>query len=324
MQVLIVGCGAVGQVYGLFLQQAGVEVGLYDRPEASEKLSRALKSGGLRLYQVTYRHRREPVERRLTDYRMIRGLKEARAFAPDQIWFTVPSPAYYTDWFRDFLQAVPSRRVVCFIPEGRRPEFMPKGAGERFVFGGTAFMAWQGGPEAGGGRPDGINFWRAPLGIPLAGTREGCREAGLVLKKAGFGYTAEAPDSRTQACITAAMTVFMAGLELAGWSLREYRRSPWRGRAAAACREAVLGQLPAAGALQKALLGTRVLSAAFYLVGVFLPLLVPFDLEKYLKFHYTKTREQTLVLLEMFAGDGEKRNLPVDTIRRIQRAMRGG
>ena len=28
MKILIVGCGAVGQVFGLFLQKAGVELGL--------------------------------------------------------------------------------------------------------------------------------------------------------------------------------------------------------------------------------------------------------------------------------------------------------
>ena len=40
-KVLIVGCGAVGQVYGLSLQKAGVELGYLDRPTTVE----ALKAG---------------------------------------------------------------------------------------------------------------------------------------------------------------------------------------------------------------------------------------------------------------------------------------
>ena len=32
MKVLMVGCGAVGQVFGLHLQKAGVELGFYARP----------------------------------------------------------------------------------------------------------------------------------------------------------------------------------------------------------------------------------------------------------------------------------------------------
>ena len=323
MKILIVGCGAVGQVWGLFLQKAGVELGLYDRPAVAAKLKQALEQGGLPLFQITRSHRRDPIAHRLADYRVIADAAEARRFAPDQIWFTVPSPVYYTEWFREFPQAVPSQRVVCFIPEGGRPEFIPEGGGERFVFGGTAFMAWQGGPEGGGGRAGGINFWRPPLGIPLAGSKNACREVGQILKKAGFGYTAGKADSRDQAATTAAMTAFTAGLELSGWSLREFRKSSWLTRSAGACREAVLGQLPGTGAFQRALLGESVLTAAFRLVAIFLPLLVPFELEKYLKFHYTKTREQSIGLLELFIKDGERRNMPVEKIREVLQGLRG-
>ncbi|MFN2298300.1 MAG: ketopantoate reductase family protein [Anaerolineales bacterium] len=321
MKVLIVGCGAVGQVYGLFLQKAGVELGLYDKPAVAEKLKRAKEHGGLPLFQVVGR-RRDPAAHRLADFRVIADEEQARRFAPDQIWFAVPSPVYYTEWFRSFLRGVPSRRVVCFAPEGGRPEFIPPDGAERMVFGGTAFMAWQGGPEAGGGTAGGVNFWRTPLGIPLAGTKEACRDAGQVLKRAGFGYTVDGPDSRTQGCITAAMTAFTAGLELAGWSLQEFRRSPWLGRSAAACREAVLGQLPDAGGWHRALLGAAVLSAAFRLVAAALPMLTPFEIEAYLRFHYTKTRGQTLALLEMFAADGEAKGKGTGNIREVLRGLR--
>ncbi|MGB7538023.1 MAG: 2-dehydropantoate 2-reductase N-terminal domain-containing protein, partial [Anaerolineales bacterium] len=99
MKVLIVGCGAVGQVWGLFLQKAGVELGLYDRPATVEKLKQALEQGGLPLFQITRSHREDPIARRLANYRVIADAAQARQFAPDQIWFTVPSPVYYTEWF---------------------------------------------------------------------------------------------------------------------------------------------------------------------------------------------------------------------------------
>jgi hypothetical protein len=324
MKVLLVGCGAVGQVYGLFLQKAGVELGLFDRPGVGRKLKDAMEQGGLPLYQITYRRRRDPIAHRLEKFQVMADEEACRQFAPDQIWFTVPSPVYYTEWFREFLREVPSRRVVCFIPEGGRPEFIPEGGADRMVFGGTAFMAWQGGPEAGGGKAGGVNFWRAPLGIPLAGSKEACREVGQILKQAGFSYTVAKPDSRTQACITAVMTAFTAGLELAGWSLGKFRGSPWLRTSAGAAREAVLGQLPKAGAIQRALLGTPFLLTAFRLVAAFLPLLVPFEIEKYLRFHYTKTREQTLELLEMFAGDAVKRNMELQNIFLLLDGLREG
>jgi hypothetical protein len=46
-----------------------------------------------------------------------------------------------------------------------------------------------------------------------------------------------------------------------------------------------------------------------------LPLLFPFNLEKYLKFHYLKTRDQTLTLLDVFTKDGIRRRLPVENIQ---------
>jgi len=318
MKVLIVGCGAVGQVYGLALQQAGVSLGLLDRPAAAEKLARAREQGGLPLFQVT---RKDTIPHWLKHYQVIADAEESRRFEPDQIWFTTPSQVYYSDWFREFLQQVPSRRVVCFTPEGSRPEFFPEGLGERVLFGGTTFMAWQGDLGGGGGRPEGVNFWRSPLGTPLAGSPQACREMAQLLKQAGFRVMLEKPGSHSQASMTAAMTAFTAGLELAGWSLKAYRNSPWLRRAAGACREAILGQNPGAGAFTRFLLSAPVLTACFFMVAFLLPLLFPFDVEKYLKFHYTKTRDQTLVLLNVFMKDCMAGGLAVAQIHDLLKGL---
>ena len=323
MKILIVGCGAVGQVYGLILQKAGVELGLFDRPAVARTLEEALGRGGLPLYQITFAHRRDPILRRLEKFRVMADEDACRQFAPDQIWFTVPSQAYHSEWFGDFMNKIPARRIVCFAPEGPRPEFFPEGGAEKMVFGGTAFMAWQGGPEAGGGTAGGVNFWLPGLGIPLAGTDEACREVGAILMKAGLRFAAGKPDSKAQGGLTAAMTAFTAGLELAGWSLAEYRASPWLARAGSAAGEAIRGQSPRAGAAARALLGGPVLAAAFRIVALCLPALLPFDVEKYLRFHYTKTRGQTLALLEMYAGDAEKVKMPAEKIRTLEKALRG-
>ncbi len=325
MKVLIVGCGAVGQVYGLSLQKAGVTLGYLDRPDTAEKLKEALGHAGLPIYQISRSHRRDPIPHRLEHYQVITDAAESQRFAPDQIWFTIPSQAYYTEWFKDFVQKVPSERVVCFVPEGPRPEFFPEpdGSKERFVFAGTTFMAWQGSLEGGGGRAEGVNFWLPPLALPLVGAKNACQDVAVLLKKAGFRVTIGKPDSRSQAATTALMTAFTAGLELSGWSLKSFRRSPWLKQAAAAAHEGMLSQLPNPGAFQRTLLGSPVLVAAFYLVALALPLIFPFDVEKYLQFHYTKTREQTLVLLDVFGEDGKSRGVPIGNIQALHQALVG-
>jgi 2-dehydropantoate 2-reductase len=318
----MVGCGAAGQVFSLYLQTAGVELGLYDRPATAAKLKQALEHGGMPLFQITSSRRRDPVAHRLEKYQAVMDESECLRFQPDQIWFAVPSPVYHSEWFREFLKKVPAERVVCFAPEGGRSEFFPEGGSkDRLVFGGVTFMAWQGDLEGGGGRPEGVNFWLSPLAIPLNGTEKACGEVKQLLKKAGLRVDVQKRDSPMQASMTAVLTTFTAGLELSGWTLGAFRRSPWRERTARASREAVLSQLPDAGFFTRALLGMLCSSAGLVLISLLLPLLFPFDIEKYLRFHYRKTRDQTLTLLNVFAKDGTSRGLPVENIRNLLQGL---
>jgi hypothetical protein len=126
---------------------------------------------------------------------------------------------------------------------------------------------------------------------------------------------------KMQAAVTGILTAFVAGLELSGWSLRKFRASPWLKRAARASREAALSQLPGAGFFTKMLLNLVLTSVGLSIVTLFLPLFVPFDIEKYLKFHYLKTREQSLNLLKIFASDGEKQELATDNLRSLLQGL---
>jgi ketopantoate reductase len=159
MKVLIVGSGSVGQVFGLYLQKAGAELGFYARPETAERLKQALQHNGMPIFQTFHSRRRKSTALQLNNYQVITDMTGSQQFKPDQIWFTTPSTVYYTEWFKEFLREVPAKRVVCFPPEGRRPEFnFEGGAEDRLVFGGITFIAWQGDLDGGGGRPESINF----------------------------------------------------------------------------------------------------------------------------------------------------------------------
>jgi 2-dehydropantoate 2-reductase len=113
------------------------------------------------------------------------------------------------------------------------------------------------------------------------------------------------------------MTAYTAGLELAGWSLREYRGSQWLGRVASASREGVLSQLTRRGKLQRLLLRVTLSPANLRLMTALLPLLFPFDIEAYLKFHYLKTREQTLSLLSLFIKDGSAKGIQATNLEAL-------
>lgn len=324
MKVLIVGSGAVGQVFGLQLQNAGVEVAYFARPGSAARLQQALDSGGMPVFQISHRRKRNPVCRRLERFQLVKGFDEVRDFEPEQIWFTTPSPVYYSPWFREFLREVSSGRVVCFAPEGGRPEFLPEGeAADRLVFGGITFIAWQGDLAGGGGQPEGVTFWRPPLlEIPLTGEETACNEVAAVLKSAGFRAGVKGPDfNKMVASVTAVQLAIAAGLELSGWSFRAFRGSRWLRRVAAGSQEAVLSQHSGAGAFTRFLIGLLLSPAGFALATYLLPLLFPFDLMAYMKFHYLKTRDQTVTVLALFIEDGSRRGLPVENIRFLLQAI---
>jgi 2-dehydropantoate 2-reductase len=324
MKILIVGPGAVGQVLGLHLQKAGMELGYYARSRSAEKLRLAYDQGELPLFQLTYTRRKDPIPHQLKHYEVVTNIDESRRFEPDQIWFTVPSTVYYTPWFREFLHEVPANRVVCFAPEGRREEFLRGHGGKGgMIFGGITFIAWQGDLAGGGGRPERVNFWLPPgIEIPLVGDYEGCVEVADLLNTAGLRAGAKKETfGRTQAAVSAAMSTFVSGLEVAGWSLSGYRGSAWLKKAARASREAAAGQLRETGLFTSLIVRSLTSSTTFSLVTLILPLLFPFEIEKYLKFHYTKTQEQTLKLLEIYALDGEKLGGEIEHIQMLRQAL---
>ncbi len=195
--------------------------------------------------------------------------------------------------------------------------FIPQGEEGRFVFGGITLIAWQGDLEGGGRRPEGVNYWLPPFAaIPLMGEQAACSEVAGLLEQGGLrAAVKDVGFQTTQAATTALLSTLTAGLELAGWSFKKFRHSAWRGRAALAAREAITSQLAEPGFVTRALLQIGLSSGLISLATLTLPLLTPFDLERYLKFHYSKTRAQTLGLLELFVNDGIKRGLPVEAIQ---------
>jgi 2-dehydropantoate 2-reductase len=120
---------------------------------------------------------------------------------------------------------------------------------------------------------------------------------------------------KMQSAVTGLMSAFVVGYQLSGWSFKAYRRSPWLTQAARGAREAASSQLLGTGILLNALIRMTTTRAVFHMVTLVLPWVMPFDIEKYLQFHYRKTRDQSLTLLELFINDGERLGLEVDNIR---------
>lgn len=96
--------------------------------------------------------------------------------------------------------------------------------------------------------------------------------------------------------------------------MRDYRRSSWLKIGAGPAREAAAGQLARTSALTWAVMQPLFSAPVFSAAAALLPRLAPFDLEAYLRYHYRKTREQSLHLLALFIRDAQEQGLPVENL----------
>jgi len=120
--------------------------------------------------------------------------------------------------------------------------------------------------------------------------------------------------------LAAANIPLAAQVESAGWSLQGARSD--LGAASLAASEAagivaaVHGAKPSP-AIARSAAGMRAALSA-------LSLLAPFDLERYLRHHFTKVAAQTRLMLDDLIDEGAARGLPVTRLRRLRADLADG
>ena len=290
MRVVVVGAGAVGQTYGWMLARAGCEVSFLVRPKYAEELRRGV---------WVYPEAKGP--ERWEGFGVI-----TEPIDCDQVWFTVPSPALPScplDW--------PGAMAVL-LSGGLHDEEVLRGhfALADIVRGVIPFIAFHA-PLPGEQREhEGILWWFPPLmRLPFSGPR--ANEVTRLLPKAHMTARAESGGGRASASILPAV----AALELGGWSMKAMDKD----LAARGIREAtdVMSAVHELGDLM-----TPPPMALGLFAGIS-PLLVPFDLEIYLRYHFTKVGEQTRVALQDWIREGDKRGIAVDTLRTLSAGLPG-
>ncbi|MGW2219843.1 ketopantoate reductase family protein [Nonomuraea sp. NPDC001684] len=300
-KVLIVGAGALGQVFGAWLAAGGARISYLVRPgrEGWE---------GASLYRL--RRGRAPVAERVTPY-------EVRSEPPrerwDMVWLCVDSPALRGDW-TGALRAVTGEATVVTI--GQDPGDLRTLAGvwprEQIVQVTPTLLAYQAPLEREVPAP-GVAYW-VPPGTATGVT--GARAPQVVAALRAGGVRARRVTRAGAGELTAArMIPYIAALESSGWRLPA--SGPRLRGAAAAVREAV--------AVVSAQHGLRapvpVPSWAVGLALRVLPRLLPFDLRRYLETHFTKVSAQTRLMLDGWIAEGSARALPVGRLSAVRDSL---
>ncbi len=313
-RVLIVGAGAVGQVYGRHLQLGGAEITFLVKPHHVEGLE-----APLRLYPLNQcALGDQPVE--FSDYTLMTEPPKATDRPFDQVWLCVSSPAIRHPWLEELCKAIGDATVITLLPgiEDRALllEYIPE---ERLVSGLIPIISY---PAPLPGEPEdarGMAYWFPPLApTPLSGPTER-RDAAVELLKAG-GQPAKTHDdvAAVSGFPTAMLMPLLLALEAGEWKFSELA-GPYHGpRALEGLREAF--KIVSTHLNQPVPFWLRFVNMASLRSLLWLaPKFVPLPLETYLAFHFTKVGEQTRLFIDTYIQLGETHELPTRALKALRR-----
>lgn len=317
MRILIVGAGAVGQVYARHLQRGGAQVGVFVR----EKYAQACQDG-LTLYPLN--EGRPPGCRDTLDgLEVLTSPEQVQRTSWDQLWLCVSSTGLRGAWLKALLSAADGAAVITLQPGLEdRQLLLQHVREENLITGLITFIAWQA-PLPGEPALDepGIMYWMPPLTpLPFSGPDEPTQKILKTLRSGGVSARAVRNLPEQMAITASAMSPAMAALETAGWSLRQFRRSSAARLAADAARQSMT--IAAAYHNQRAPLAAALLPTILLRAGALVaPACVPFDLERYLQYHFTKVGDQTRDALQTTIRNAQQHSLPADAVQRLLDAL---
>ena len=315
LRVLIVGAGAVGQVYGHHLQQGGAHVEVLVRPKYAEECA-----AGLRMYAIRGRFRREA--RMFKPDAVLTSAEEASKHSYDQVWLCVSTTAFekaLRDDLPMLLRSLNGATLVVLQPGSHVPSLLaPHVPRSRIVDGLISMIAYQA-PLVDREVPEpGVAFWLQTS--PFTGDNA---ESIVGALNAGGCPARVSDDTRAlQAHGTATLMPIITALQGAGWKLSKVS-GEWATLGANAAREA-RAVTEATTELSEPVATRWVTPTIVGWASRIAPRVAPLDLEVYLRYHFTKVGDQTQLLLRRFIDDGKMRNLPVKSLETLRERVFDG
>ena len=313
-RILLVGAGAVGQVYARHLQRGGATVSFFVRPRYREELEHGV-------WMWPLNQGRQAI--RFEAFEVLSSLTEVAASTWDQVWLCVSSPALRQgDWLDGLIAAIGDATLVTLQPGLEdRALLLARLPAERLVSGMITFIAWAAPLPGEQLSPPGIMVWVPPLSpSPFSG--DPARVEAIVnrLRSGGLAAREVADVAANTAIGSGVLLPFIASLETAGWTFAGFRAGGASAMAVAAIREAVA--VSAAYHAVKPPFGLRLLAPwMLRLASRLVPRVAPFDVETYLRYHFTKVGDQTRAGLETWISEGARRGLSVEALRRLRAAL---
>jgi len=316
----MVGAGAVGQVYGLHLRRGGARVSFLVKPSHAAWCQR-----GFELHRL--RSRRATETERMDDVEVLTDAASAASLGWDEVWLTVASDALRGDWLGSFLEKLGDATVVALQPDLDDRALLLRCLPEaRLVQGLIGFLAFQSplsaAPlSAARETPPGIAYTLLPpFATHFSGAKARVQPILRILAAGGFRARVVRDVPATSAVRSAASVPVVAALETADWSLARLRHGSELALGLRGAREAQgvvgvrFGRSPSPLTLllrpQPVSLGLLMAARA-----------VPFDLESFLRFHFTKVGTQTRLMLDTWCAHADAAGLPSAALSELRKAL---
>lgn len=325
MRHVLVGAGAVGISYGWYLAASGHEVAYRVKDKHAAELRQ-----GTNVYFPKRRGVREPIRFEASGgvggYEVLTSDEEVRAKGCDVAWLCMSSTALRGPWLEPFLAALgPDATLVMLTPGAEdRAYLAARFPAERIVAGLITLVAWQTPLPEEAPHPAGIAIWFPPFAkLPFAGDEARAKAVVAALNGAHKVAKFKGTDIRDGGSVMSGMlTSHIAALEGAGWKFANLRKSTLAKLAAESSREAI-GVLAAVQGRKPPALRTLVRPWTVLPALRFAAWRMPYDFEVYLRYHFTKLRDQTAFSMGEIVRLGKLRGLPVANIESLAQSVFG-
>ena len=309
VKILIVGAGAVGQVYGWHLAKAGHEVSALGRPNQVDAAQQGFVLSSLQDSTDAEIGRWVPAKF-YTDASEVE-------LEWDQVWLCVGTHALDEAWIRPLAERTPSAVVVSLQPgvavKEMLSEFWPRQAIVRGVIGMIS---------AGRNGTRGAAFYFPPgVKSQFSGVmKEDVREVVSALRSGGGPARVVADADLALAWGAGFLMPNIVTLESVGWSIT--RLASWRAAALAARAVREAHALVSRRYGERRPFWSHLIRGPLLMVGWRLGRWVMrFDLEAYLRYHFLKVRPQTRALVADYLRDAEVHSMGVPALRSLQGAV---
>ncbi len=316
MKILIVGAGAIGQVYGWHLNQAGHNVCFFIK----EKYKPTIADGF-----VIFRHGLKSIKRsHWRDIKVVTSIEQVQSTQWDQVYLTMSTDALHSDLTANILSNVGDATVVALQAGIKDGDYVKSKApsARQVVQGMITLISYQS-PFAGQQGESGVTYFIPPLAKAMHGGEQlRCKQVVEVLNGAGLPSFIVKDYAKASAPATALMQPIIGALQLNNWNLNTFTDSQHYQLGLNAAKQAV-GAVGCEVGVSVGVFRLVTTRHVFRAVIFFARRFIPFDLQSFLAAHYgNKTQIQNLIYLDAFIELGQKHQQPTAALQKLVQLIR--